>query len=126
MTVESGSGQGPVGTVTPTPGQVSVVEYSDEAWNNSPVMRFLRGEIGLGEFMTLNSAPTQVPGRNIVLPPINQIPLTTLQAILQSPSTYQLLKQLFAAANRDLDAEIALLSSLFPASNPVPTSVVKT
>lgn len=112
--------------MTPTPGQVSVIEYSDEAWNNSPVMKFLRGEIGLGEFMTLNSQATQVPGRNITLPPINQIPLTTLQAISQSPSTYQLLKQLFAAANRDLDAEVALLASLFPASNPVPTTTVKT
>jgi hypothetical protein len=89
-------------------------------------MRLLRGEITPAEYATLGTTESPVPGMGFTLPAPNQLRYSVLLEIKKNPSSWNLLRQIFRAANRDLDAEFEFLRLISPSSNAYESSLVRT
>jgi hypothetical protein len=106
---------------------LQALSYGGDIYQQLPVLQYLMGSLSEGEFNTVSSGDTQVPQLGITLPGPGKLNYARLANIKQnSPGSFELLKSLFAAGNRDLDSEMSLSRQAAPLGSAYEPSLIQT
>lgn len=103
----------------------STMSYGQGVYNNLPLLRFLRGEIGPGEFFSMTNTPVQVPGLGISLPSPAQAANMNKLLTLMNSGGWDLANALYTAGGIPLSLIAQLASWLLPPGKAYEPSLVR-
>lgn len=106
---------------------VNVLSYGPEIWKNIPALKYIMGNVSTGDYASITNKESYVPQLGVHLPGPGQMNFKTLNDIrTNSPSSWELMKSLWASGNRDLESEMASVKKLTPLGSAYETSLVQT
>ena len=125
---------GGTGTPPPTPtgnaaldSLLQALSYGNGVYQNLPVLQYLMGNLSEGQYNGTSTTDTTVPQLGITLPGPGKLNYQMLSNIRQnSPSSFELLKSLFAAGNRDLESEMNTVRQAAPLGSAYQSSLIQT
>ena len=101
--------------------------YDPSIYNNLPVMQFINGGIDQSQYSTLSGEGTTSPTLGYTLPAPNALNFSYLDYVQQNdPASFQLLMQLFAGANRNLQSEMAIARANAPLGSAFSSTLIST
>ena len=106
---------------------LQTISYGGDIYQNLPSLQYLMGNLSEGQYNSTTTQDTVVPQLGITLPGPGKLNYQMLSNIKQnSPSSFELLKSLFAAGNRDLDSEMATTRQAAPLGSAYDPSLIST
>lgn len=106
---------------------LNVLSYGADVWKNLPALKYIMGSISSGDYASITNKESYVPQLGVSLPGPGQMNYTTLADIKQnSPASWELMKSLFAAGNRDLESELASVKKLTPLGPAYESTLIQT
>lgn len=124
----SGTGAPPTPTGNSALDQLlAVLSYGGDVYQSIPALQYIMGQISEGQFNTVSTQDTVVPQLGITLPAPGKLNYQMLSNVKQnSPGSFELLKSLFAAGNRDLENEMAITRQSAPLGSAYEPTLVQT
>jgi hypothetical protein len=131
---DGGAGAG-TGTGTPPPSTgnatldqlLAVLSYGGDVYQSLPALQYIMGQLSEGEYNSVTTQDTVVPQLGITLPGPGKLNYQMLNNVRQnSPGSFELLKSLFAAGNRDLESEMATVRQAAPLGSGYEPSLIQT
>ena len=106
---------------------LAVLSYGGDVYQSIPALQYIMGQLSEGEFNTVTTQDTVVPQLGITLPAPGKLNYQMLNNVKQnSPASFELLKSLFAAGNRDLDNEMAITRQAAPLGSAYEGTLINT
>ena len=106
---------------------LAVLSYGGDVYQSIPALQYIMGQLSEGQFNSVTTQDTVVPQLGITLPAPGKLNYQMLNNVKQnSPGSFELLKSLFAAGNRDLDNEMAITRQAAPLGSAWEGSLIQT
>lgn len=106
---------------------VNVLSYGADVWKNLPALKYIMGSVSTGDYATVANKDSYVPQLGVSIPAPGKLDYKTLADIKQnSPSSWELMKSLWASGNRDLESEMASVKKLTPLGPAYETTLIQT
>lgn len=103
-----------------------VMQYPNEVYRQLPAFKLLLGEISPEQYYTLTGRSSVIPALgNLEVPGPRQLTWRMYSQLLANPVGLDVLRSLWQAANRDLDAEAVLARSYAPLGNAVEPTLIR-